>query len=394
MPVNVWIILFGTFLINAAYWMTWPFLVIILHSRYHLSSSMIGASLSIPLVFSTLFGIYLGSISDKIGRNKIMFTGCFLSFCAYMIFVYAEALMIYMIAIWLANIGRAILEPASKTIFGDMVTNENRASCQQLRYFFINLGAAVGPLSVAYTGLATKQVTFLITAIAYMIYAFLLAFIFTYMKKEINATKHKNHYSFYETLSILKNDHKFLMLTLMNIFLWIIFAQFESSIAIYFSQLYGQFSVKILGIILFTNTLSVITLQFPLLKIVEKLHISSRIFISIIILALSQLMFAYATSQNISTWVISTIVFSIAEVLLVPSINIQIDQTSPDHLRGSYFAASFLYRLGFGAYLGGVLIQYFGTQNMFICMFFIALLTLFLYRASFQLQSYEQTPRC
>ena len=138
MPANVWIILFGTFLINAAYWMTWPFLAIILHSKYHLSSSMIGAALSFPLAFSTIFGIYLGNIADKVGRSKIMIIGCFLSFCAYIVFAYAEALTPYMITIWLANIGRAILEPASKSIFGDIVINENRASCQQLRYFFVN----------------------------------------------------------------------------------------------------------------------------------------------------------------------------------------------------------------------------------------------------------------
>lgn len=382
MPTNVWIILFGTFLINAAYWMTWPFLAMILHSKYHLSSSMIGASLSFPLVFSTIFGIYLGNIADKIGRNKIMIIGCLLSFCAYIVFAYAKTLALYMIAIWLANIGRAILEPASKSIFGDIVISENRASCQQLRYFFVNLGAAIGPLCVAYTGLAAKQVTFLITAIAYVIYAFLLVLIFISQKNSNTSIQHKNQYSFYETLNVLKSDHKFLLLILMNVLLWIIFAQFESSIAIYLSQLNHPSSTKILSIILFTNTISVITLQFPLLIAVKNLSLNYRISLSIIILAISQLMFACAISQTLAVWVMATIIFSIAEVLLVPSINIQIDQMAPDHLRGSYFSASFLYRLGFGAYLGGALIQYVGAKNMYIFMFFIAFLTLLLYQIS------------
>ena len=381
-PTNVWIILFGTFLINAAYWMSWPFLAIILHSKYHLSSSMIGAALSFPLAFSTIFGIYLGNIADKIGRSKIMIIGCFLSFCAYIIFAYAETLSLYMVAIWLANIGRSILEPASKSIFGDIVISENRASCQQLRYFFVNLGAAIGPLCVAYIGLAAKQVTFLITAIAYVIYALLLVLIFISQKNSSTSVQHKNQTSFYETLSILKSDHKFLLLILMNVLLWIVFAQFESSIAIYLSQLNNQSSAKILSIILFTNTMSVITLQFPLLRIVKNLSLNYRISLSIIILAISQLMFAHAVSQTLSAWVAATIIFSIAEVLLVPSISIQIDQMAPDHLRGSYFAASFVYRLGFGAYLGGALMQYVGAQNMYIFMFFIAFMTLLIYQIS------------
>lgn len=164
--------------------------------------------------------------------------------------------------------------------------------------------------------------------------------------------------------------------------MWIIFAQFESSIAIYLSQLNNQSSTKILSIILFTNTISVITLQFPLLKIVKNLSLNYRISLSIIILAISQLMFAHAVSQTLSTWVAATIIFSIAEVLLVPSISIQIDQIAPDHLKSSYFAASFLYRLGFGAYLGGALMQYVGVKNMYIFMFFIALIILLIYQIS------------
>lgn len=389
LPRNLWIMLIGTVLINAAYWMTWPFLAIILHNQYRLSSSWIGAILSLSVIVSTLSGLYLGSVSDKIGRNTMMMMGCTISIIAYLMLAYADSLLLYLSAILIVSLSRAILDPMSKAIFGDLVeSSENRSSALQLRYFAVNLGAAIGPLAGAYAGIAAQQGTFLVTAISYAIYTVLLITIF-YTKNAVPSKQIKSQLSFLGTLKVLKMDHAFLMLVMANILLWIVFVQFESSIAIYFSVLHFPDLIKLLGIIIFTNTMSVVILQFPLLHAMEKLSLPCRIYISVFVLALSQLAFALASPISFITWIIATIIFSIAEVILVPSLNIQIDQMAPNHLRGSYFAASFLYRIGFGAYIGGLLLQYCGAKWLFISMFFVSIMSAVLYFTSSRLKRPE-----
>lgn len=381
--------LIGTVLINAAYWMTWPFLAILLHNQYHLPSSWIGAILSLSVIVSTLSGLYLGSVSDKIGRNTMMMIGCAISIMAYLMLAYADSILLYLTAILIVSLSRAILDPMSKAIFGDLVeSSENRSSALQLRYFAVNLGAAIGPLAGAYAGIAAQQGTFLVAAIAYAIYTVLLIKIF-YTKNATPSKQIKSQLSFLDTLKVLKMDHAFLMLVMTNILLWIVFVQFESSIAMYFSVLHLPDLIKLLSIIIFTNTMSVVILQFPLLHAMAKLTLPCRIYISVCILALSQLAFAFASPTSFTSWIIATIIFSIAEVILVPSLNIQIDQMAPNHLRGSYFAASFLYRIGFGAYIGGLLLQYFGAKELFISMFFVSIMAAVLYFTSSRLKRPE-----
>jgi MFS family permease len=386
LPRNLWIMLLGTLLINAAYWMTWPFLAILLHNQYHLSTSAIGAMLSLSVVVSTLAGLYLGNVSDKMGRHTMMVVGCVLAVLAYLMLAYANSVMLYLMAMGVVSLSRAILDPMSKAIFGDLVESaDHRAAALQLRYCMVNLGAALGPLVGAYAGLAAQQQTFLVASVAYAIYSALLAKIF-YAKDALPIHQVKSSLSFWAMLTLLKVDHAFLALVMVNILLWIVFVQFESSIALYFAMLHLPGLVQLLSFIIATNTLTVVVLQFPLLRGLARWSVPHRIYISLAILAISQLAFASVNSTRYLPWIVATMIFSMAEVILVPSLNIQIDQMAPNHLRGSYFAVSFLYRIGFGAYIGGVLLQHGGAKGLFITMFFVTIVSAVLYHLSSKLK--------
>ena len=379
----VWLILSGTFLINLAYWMTWPFLVVILNQQYGLSAQFIGALLSFSVLVTTIVGVYFGSLSDKIGRSKMLGMGGVLSVMAFIGLAQARTITAYVLAIGLVGLSRAILDPLTKAVFGDLLgASEDRALALNLRYFVVNLGAAFGPAIGVYMGLAAKQSTFMITAAAFVIFLFLLYPVVSVKKNPSNVTLHyqkKTRDSFLTILKVIAKDYAFLVLVVANILLWIVFVQFESSIALYFSILKLSSLVNLMSVIIFTNTMAIVLLQFPLMKMLEGFTLTWRIYLSVFILAISQLMFAFIPPNSYLGWIISTCVFSIAEVILVPSLNIKIDQMAPDHLRGSYFSVSFLYRIGFGAYLGGVLLQYFNGRVLFIAMFFICILIGLLY---------------
>jgi len=380
---QVWLILAGTLLINMAYWMTWPFLVVILNQEYHLSAQWIGVLLSSSVLVSTLIGIYFGSLSDRIGRSKILGLGGVMSVVAFVGLAQARTISAYIIAIVLVGLSRSILDPLTKAIFGDLLaSSEERAAALNIRYFVVNLGAAFGPAIGVYMGLAAKQSTFLITAAAFFIFSGLLYPLLTFKKSVDQVNNNKQHYattSFLTVIKIISSDHAFLVLVLANIFLWIVFVQFEFSLALYFSILKLASLVNLMSVILFSNTMTIILLQFPLLNMMKNWPLSWRIYSGVAILAISQLMFAYIPPSSYAWWISSTIVFSLAEVILMPSLNVKIDEMAPDHLRASYFAASFLYRIGFGAYIGGVFLQFFSGRVLFISMFFICILIAMLY---------------
>lgn len=67
-------------------------------------------------------------------------------------------------------------------------------------------------------------------------------------------------------------------------------------------------------------------------------------------------------------WLIACFVLSLGEVIAFPTLNVQIDKLAPAHLRGSYFGAAAIYSLGFAfaPLLGGMIIQMYGSRELFI----------------------------
>lgn len=393
MPYKFWLILIGTLLNSATYWMTWPFLSVILYQKYHLNPSLIGGILSLSVIFSTLFGIYFGHLSDRFGRTKMMIIGIITSTISYLFLAFSSSIALYLFAIGLVSLSRALVDPLSKAIFGDISQESSlRETALQIRYFTVNLGAACGPLIGTYFGLAAQQNTFCITALSFLVYLF-----FLYpLLKSTKATQ-KNSYSssqnkiaFFNSIRILINDKAFMILVIINVLVWIVFIQFESTMALFFSFENVPNLAKIVSSMIFTNTITIIFLQFPLLILMKKISIFYRIYLSIFILSLSQLIFAFSPVNSYLPFITGTIIFSIAEVILVPNLNILIDQMARSDLRGSYFAVSFLYRLGSGAFIGGLLLQKIGGTGLFITMFFTCIIISSLY--FYACKIYKQVP--
>ncbi|WP_440993465.1 MFS transporter [Cysteiniphilum litorale] len=376
------LLLFGTFLTSLSYWMTWPFLAIILSKNHHLTASTIGAILSLSVIVSTIVSIYIAYIADKYGRFNLMVCGCILAIVAYIFLSYSNSISQYVISISLVSLSRSVLEPLGKAIFTDfMASPSSRANALQIRYFIVNLGAGIGPLIAVSVGFAAQQTTFLVTAASFFIFLLLLTAIKNGAKGNHppSETGRPSKINFMSTLKIILNDKVFLILVIVNILLWVVFVQFESSIALFFAITNLPDMTDKLSTLIAINTFIIVIFQLPLVKVLSKVGVSTRIYIGLVILSASQIIFALATIETFTVWVIAVVIFSIAEMILVPNISIQTDMISSSHLKSSYFAISSLYRVGLGAYIGGIFLHYSTAFNLFIFMFLLCAATACLY---------------
>ncbi|AOM42862.1 hypothetical protein A9255_10605 [Xenorhabdus hominickii] len=73
-------------------------------------------------------------------------------------------------------------------------------------------------------------------------------------------------------------------------------------------------------------------------------------------------------------WGLVTIVFSIAEAILLPNLSILLDRLAPERYRGAYLGASTLAVLGLslGPFVGGALLEWRG-KGVFIVMALLCL---------------------
>lgn len=75
-PGPVWIVLLGTLLTRASFFMVWPFMAVILHNKFNMPLTQIGAILSLTALTGAIFSLYVGYLTDKIGRKGVIVIAC------------------------------------------------------------------------------------------------------------------------------------------------------------------------------------------------------------------------------------------------------------------------------------------------------------------------------
>jgi MFS family permease len=392
-PRLLWIILFGAFITRGSFYMVWPFLSIILYKRFGISATEVGMILSFAALISVFIGFIGGTLSDKVGRHQLMYTSGVLYVFSFSYLAQASTLPEYVIVITLCSIAKALWEPPTSALIGDIVADpQTRELAMQMRYFVVNAGAAVGPMAGVWFGLTGEQSSFYITAGAFAGLLVVLHFGFkTHGKVELGksnndegqpAIKKASDSSFKSTLNILKQDKLLQCLIVANIICMFIYAQMDSSLIQYLTRAEVPDLVFLISSMIVANSLLIICCQFLLLKMMASMALESRIQVGLLLLAASQIWFAINPLDFFWGWIGAVLVMSIAEAILFPTMNVHIDRLAPPHLRGAYFGAASFYSLGFAIapLVGGFVLDHFGGFWLFMVASMLCFVVIYLYR--------------
>lgn len=358
----VWTAILGTFVTRATFFMIWPYLALILKQQFGLSPTMIGLILSGTALTGSSLSFFIGNLSDRFGRRGVMVCGTLASAFAYGLLATASELPIYIIAIMIAGLGRSLLEPPSKAMISDSLADPGvRELAFNVRYFMLNVGAALGPLAGLYLGLTGEQHTFYLLMITYLFYGAAVAWFSRSLRKV--AAVEKAAAGLAQTWAILKVDRAFQLLVLANILIMMTYAQFESTMIQYLGQVRPSGDVSLYAALMATNAITIICCQFLLLHLLRGVVLHQRIYLSLTLFTLGFSAYAWIPTDSFWPWIAATFVMSLGEVILFPTLNVQIDTMAPRHLRGSYFGANALYGYGFalGPAAGGYLLQHVGA---------------------------------
>lgn len=377
---TIWLIVIGAFASRFVMFMIWPYLAVILHNKFGLNPFEVGLFLSASGGAGTLFGFYVGYLSDQIGRRKIILAGTLAAVGASAIMGLADNLFLFFVASLGSALARGMTEGPGRALMTDMMDDADaKELALHVRYFALNVGAATGPLIGAAIGLTGHQTSFLLLAGVYAIYLAAAAIVF---RIELPLKKSAaNKFSFASAIRVLRADHTFLVFILAAFIGNLAYAQIDAGMVQYlqisnFDGLIVQFAQMMA-----LNGTTIIVFQFPLLALLKPVSPFARAQIGVSLFAAGFLGFAFAPLDS-GLWLLAAMfVLSVGEAILFPTMNILVDRIAPQDMKGSYFGAAGLAGFGFvfAPVLGGAILATAGGFALWLAMTGLSLLVSALY---------------
>lgn len=356
-------VLVGTMFGRMATSMSIPFLAIYLTQVKHVSPSQTGMIIAVSSLVGICTSFAGGYLSDWFGRKIILFLSVFLWAAVFALFGVAESVAGFFLANALNGFCKSVFEPASRALLADLTEPKNRLAIFNLRYTAINIGVIFGPMLGFYFGSSETTFLFFIAAGVYVIYGLSLVLTFskTGYKENTVETPLQKKATFSEAAMAVRRD-KVLLMSLLGIILATTgYAQFNSTLPQFLSGAFGQNKgAGMFSGFLILNAVTVISLQYPLLKIGKKYSPIVSIMVGNMLCALG--VFAFSLAESIPSWGAVIILFTIGEILMFAMTDAFIDSIAKSDLRGTYFGAMGFTQIGsiVGPSLGGLLLDHFG----------------------------------
>ncbi len=331
---------------------TFIFLPLIFIIVYHISFIITGLFLGSATLLMAFVQYYSGILTDRIGRRTILVYSQIPAVVFYLLIYYTVANPYYFVLLLGSWYGTIIINsiqyPAVQASVADITSVRDRLSGYTIMRIMANLGIAIGPLLGAYLAYFGLQYIFLVSSTVTVVEIFMLYFLMreTYvpsdhiqvMKGELSRTYMK--------------DRFFVVFIIIGVLLQIFMRQRGSTFTVYTIVL-QNLPYMYLGYIWALNGILVVTLQFPLLRLMTKVGnpmmwrgVGTLFYaISFLVLTDSTAFLILALFMTISTF---------GEDLLSPTTQSIITTLAPDNMRGSYVGVYNLYS-SFGGFAGAII---------------------------------------
>ncbi len=382
----IWVILIGILISRIGTSMMVPFLSVYLTSHIGLSYSMTGFVVGASYLAYVFGGLLGGLLSDKYGRRFILsfsllsyaitfFLIAFMSILSVSTFVLIGSLSIINL---IAGFNRICIESLGQATLADISTNKQKVTIFSLRYTFANIGNAIGPLLGAVIGVSGKLEGFYLTGVLCLIY-FVVFTLFSGNMSSSIPQKLKHPLNISNIVKVFLKDKPLCYFICGGALVYLVYVQQQAT--------FGQIIMKRTGdtslftLLLSINAVTVILLQMP----ISKYFLKNRSYMSSMKIgcAFFNIGFISIAFSGTSTYfyIISEVIFTLGEILILPVSSLFIDKIAPPSLRSTYFGAMGLQYFGraIGPFIGGIIFQNFNDINTLLFFAILSLIPMILY---------------
>ena len=390
LPKSIYILFFAR-MVNSMGAFVYPFLTIYLTKTLLMDEGEAGYLVMLAIAAHAPGLLAGGRLADWLGRKKILllFQGlaaiCLIP-CAFLKNPFLITRLLILSAFF-----HGAAQPASTAMTTDLTNPNNRKTAFSLLYLGNNIGFAVGPLIAGF--LYNNYLMWIFLGDAATTFASLtLVYLFV---KETLPSKEKIEESYqlennYEKAErgnlwqVLWKRPKLLLFTLISLIYSFVYAQTTFSIPIQVIELFGDKGPKIFGVIMTTNALVVSCLTIIIISLTNKIKPVLNVAVAGVFYAVGFGMIFLIT--DIPWLLLSTVIWSMGEILVTTNSNVYIANHTPMSHRGRFNAfIPVIMGAGFalGPLISGDYIRKYGVNNIWPVMGFLsivaAVLMCFLY---------------
>ncbi|WP_416971072.1 MFS transporter [Streptomyces sp. 4F14] len=383
-PFIARLLIVGSGIMALANSFTVPFLAVFLRRELNLDPSTVGLIVGSSVFFSVLAGFVGGSLSDILGRPRLLLLSLLGVIASFLGFYVSHQILAVFACNAALSISAASFGPVGKAMLSDLLPDEKRVKWFSYQYLSLNVGFAVGPLAGGFAGVSGGRTAFLISAAVYTCYLVLLglSLLFSTGVRKAEAAGGEHFGSVLRGLRdsarVVATDRRLLWFIVAGLLLESVHGKISALLAQHLAIGFHD-GTAILGYLLTTNAVTVVGFQMIASRFSGKREPVTSIILGGLLLFAG--MVGFAVSQETWQFVVAMVVFSVGETFIVPAEFAIIDRIAPETGRGSYFGAQTFAQFGgfVGPAAGGLLLTGFGGTTMFLGVGSLALVAVAIY---------------
>jgi len=325
MPRGAWILFFGTFL-NKFGTFVLPFLAIYV-TRLGYSTAQAGIPIAAYGVGTLLASLLGGHLADRLGRRKTIVLSMFSAAGAMLWLSQARSLPGIVVLSGLAGLTGELYRPASSALLADLVPAGQRVTAFAAYRVALNAGFAFGPATAGLLAQTSFAWLFVGNAITSILFGLVAWFgLPAGLRLERAAS------SLLENIRVLRNNREFVQVLVACLAVGLVFVQVFSSMSLAITS--SGFSTTVYGLVISLNGALVVLFELPIASITSR-YAARRV------MAIGFLLIGVGFASNllprtIPLLVLTTVVFTLGEMISMPVSGAYVADLAPEHQRGLY----------------------------------------------------------
>ena len=331
-----------------------PFVSLYLHTQLGVSMTVIGTIMLVSALVASGGRIVGGEIADRIGRRPLLLVGmsarvAVFALMAIAIYLRWSVWAIASIFLLIRMVGAAV-RPGLAAMVSDVVMSENRIEAFALFRIGANAGWSIGTAVGGFLISVSYASVFILTTIASLI-GVILVILFV---QESIQTAETQRFALRRVLDVGR-DLRFLIFCGWSVLLFIVMAQFASTLAVFSTQSIG-ITAKQLGWLFTVNGIAVVLFQWPAARLAARVGIRWGLVLGCLGYAVGY--FTVGLAPSFVFLIGSMIVITLGEVTFSPVSMAAVANMAPAARMGRYmgfFGLTEALGWSLGPFIGGVL---------------------------------------